>query len=134
MSQVIMNESKADFLQQEKDFLNTLTLRLFTNDHVPAAGDTVSSYTELSGSPYAAVTNVGFGDATLNGSNQGQITAPAVTFSLPYSGTPYWVYGCYYTQPGGTKVAMAERAADPFQVTAAGRIFVVTPKKVMTTL
>lgn len=131
---VLANIKKAKKLQQEKAFWNTLTLKLFTNNYTPVAGMNAAAFTECADGGYASVTNVGFTDAVLNGSNQAELAAPAVTFTFNYSGGTFTVYGAYWIDPADGEVVAAERAASPFTVTASGQIYVVNPKTVMDTM
>lgn len=137
---VLANAKKADLLDKERTYLNTLDLRLYTNNYDPVAGMVAGSFTELTGSPYALKNNVGFATATLNGSNQAETVAPSWTFLLPYSGTPYDIYGYYFTDPADShkpvfaEVRKVSGTITPFHVDAAGMTFTVVPKKVQDTL
>jgi hypothetical protein len=67
-----------------------LVLKLFSNNHTPAAADTAGSYTEVTGGGYAAITltRAGWGAASAGVSTYGT----AQTFS--FTGT-VTVYGYY---------------------------------------
>jgi hypothetical protein len=130
---ILANGKKAKLLEQERTYLNTLTLKLFINNITPADADVVAAYTQCADGGYAGVTNVGFTAATLNGSNQGQVIAPAITWTFTFSVGGFTVYGYYMTDPADSTLVLAERAPSPFTVTAAGQTYTVTPKKIMTT-
>lgn len=134
MSIVLMNNGKVALIEEERTFLNGCTIRLYKNDKVPAPGDVVGNYTEVTDSGYAGFTPIGFTAATLNGSNQGQLLAPAITWTFTHDGGDFTVYGYYVTRASDGQVMYAERTASPFLVTAPGQTYTVVPKKVMDTM
>lgn len=134
MAIVLTNNGKVALIEEERTFLNGCTLRLFVNNYVPVAGSVVGNFTECTDSGYAGFTPIGFAAATLNGSNQGQILAPAVTWTFTHDVGDFTVYGYYVTRASDGQVVYAERAASPFLVTAPGQTYTVVPKKVMDTM
>lgn len=130
---VLMNAKKAKLLEQERTYLNTLQLRLFINNLVPVATNVTADFTQCTDGGYAGVTNVGFTAAILNGAQQGQTTAPAVTWTFTFSAGSQTIYGYYMVDPLDGITVFAERAPTPFTITGAGQTYTVTPKKIMDT-
>jgi len=85
MAIVIRHTKKDDLLELQINYLNTLTLRLFTNDLTPTGASVAGDFTECADGGYASETDVDFQAAIVNSSNQGQTTAPAVTWIFTYS-------------------------------------------------
>ncbi len=122
-----------DLLEQERTYLNTLELHLYVDVDVALDGDTeTSDFTECTDGGYASVVDVAFAAATLNVSNQGEVVAPTQTFVFTHDGGDFTVFGYYFTDPAdGDELVFSERAAFPFEVTAPGQTYSVTPRKVM---
>ena len=80
---------------------------LYTNNHTPAHGDVLGSYTEASYGGYAAQTLSGWPASSLNGSNRAASTAGTVTFSNT-SGSGQSVYGWFLTDSTGVTLIGAE--------------------------
>lgn len=134
MSIVLANQKKATLLQQQKAYLAGLTIRLFVNNVTPAGATTEAGLTECSDSGYAAVNNVGYGNAVINAGNQGESDGPTITWTFTHFPGDFTVYGYYLTDPVDGKLVFSERAANPFPCTAAGQIYVVTPKVLFDTM
>lgn len=91
---------------------DTLTLRLFSNNHTPAAGDTSSDYTEVSGSGYSAQA-LTFANWTTTADNPAYTTYnDFVTFN--FTGAPGNVYGYYITRASGEVVLAQVFPSAPF--------------------
>lgn len=108
---------------------NNLKLHLFTNNHAPAAADTIASYTECTDPSYAAV--------ALTAANWTivQITGPISQASYPQQTFTFTnatnVYGYYVTDSGSNKVIWAEKfAAAPLACSATVPLD-LTPKVTM---
>lgn len=103
-----------------------LTLRLFSNNHAPAHGDTNASYTEVSGGGYAAFALTGANWTITAGSPS---TAAYAAHSFTFTGTttaPGTVYG-YYITDANSKVIVAQMlTAPPFTPAVNGDSVVVT--------
>lgn len=141
MSIVLANGKKAKLIDQERTYLNTLKLVLFKSNTTPVGTNVVGDFTFVSDSGYepgvpgtGGVTNVGFTAGTLNGSNQGQLLAPTVTWVFTHNGGDFTVYGYAFIDPADGAVVYSERALTPFLCTGAGQTYSVTPKKVMDTM
>jgi hypothetical protein len=97
-------------------------LRLFSNNHTPAVGDTEANYTEVAGGGYAAV-SVTPASWTVAVDDPSSVTYPTQT--IVFTGTttaPGTIYGYYVTDAAG-KALFAERLdADlvPFTPTTNG--------------
>jgi hypothetical protein len=105
-------------------------IKLFKNNHTPAAGDTPSDYTEavLTGDSGHHLTE-GYTGPADDGAGRRQVTWPMIVFTATGSGTANDVYGYYVHDVGANKVLWAERlASPPFTVNAAGLSVAVTPK------
>lgn len=108
---------------------DTLTLKLFSNDHIPVEGDTASAYTEVSGGGYADIDLasgswvITSGDPTV-----GLYAAQDFTFTGP-TDAPTTVYG-YYIVDSSNILRGAERfsaSVVPF-TPALGSLIRVTPR------
>lgn len=113
MTLVIPTASKTKQLQE---LLNrALTLRLYSNNRVPAAGDTASSYTEVSGGGYTAFPLVYATWAIASGI----ANYPSHDFNFTSAtSAPGTVYGYYITDVDGA-LRWAERFEEsvlPFTV------------------
>jgi len=105
---------------------NDLTLRLFTNDVVPA--QTGISYTEAAGGGYAAKP-LANGSWTVNPANDPSDAVYAqqvFTFTGTLTTNPT-VYGYYVTDADGT-ILWAERLTAPFTPANSGDHIDITPK------
>ena len=93
----------------------TLHIHLFSNDHTPVSGDTVSSLTEVSGGGYA-VENLTFANWTVGGG------APAVAIynsfiTWTFTGAtdaPGTIYGYYITTSDDLTLLWEERFSSVF--------------------
>jgi hypothetical protein len=93
------------------------TLKLYTNDIVPAEGHVLSTYTEMTGNGYAAK-DLLRADWTVT-SSAGVTTATNIQKSFLFvAGTAKTVYGYYVVMNDGTadQLLWAERFANPFTV------------------
>lgn len=119
MSLVIPNpieESVLQFLLQTQD----LKLRLFSNDYEPAENSTVSSFTEVTGGGYAAITlDKDLWTIIQGNPSEGTYDAQTFSFTGTIGGTGN-VYGYYVTDALGTALLWAENlpsAVNPFTPT-----------------
>ena len=88
----------------------TLKLKLFSNNHTPAAGDTVSSLTEVSGGGYAAV-DLTYAEWTIGGGDPGiALYSDFQDFLFTgATGGPGTVYGYYITTQDNLTLLWEER-------------------------
>jgi hypothetical protein len=84
----------------------SLVLRLFSNNVTPGESDTEATYTECSGSGYAAINLTG---ATWGAAAAGSIAYAEQTFTFNAALT---AYGYYITQVTSGKLLYAERFSD----------------------
>lgn len=94
----------------QKILNQTLKLKLFSNNHTPAAGDTVSSLTEVSGGGYAAVT-LTYANWTIAGGDPGVAlygSFQSFSFTGATSG-PGTIYGYYVTTDDELTLLWEER-------------------------
>lgn len=127
MSLVLANGIKAPLLELERAFFNTLEICLFKNDHIPAGTDTIANYTEADFTGYNAKPLNDFAAAYLNASNQGEIDAVVKIWTQTGAAVANNIYGYFIRTTGGTLV-LAERAVGaPFNMNAAGLVYVVYP-------
>lgn len=105
-----------------------LTLRLFSNNHTPAHGDTNASYTEVTGGGYAAFALTGASWTVTPGSPS---TAAYAAHSFAFTGAttaPGTIYG-YYITDANNKVIVAQLLdSPPFTPVTNGDAVVVTPQ------
>lgn len=107
----------------------TLTLRLFSNNHTPAVGDTIASYTEVSGGGYAAK-SLASGTWNITSGNPTVATYTAQDFAFTgATSAPGTVYG-YYITDASNVVRAAQRFSDlvvPF-TPVDGSLIRITPR------
>jgi len=107
----------------------SLTLKLFSNDIVPAESDTAASYTEVAGGGYAAKPLVGSGWSYVSGiSSYGIYSAQDFNFTGP-TNAPGTVYG-YFIVDNSNVVIIVERFGAgvlPFSPIA-GSLVRITPR------
>lgn len=124
MAGLIPNASKKTMLEMVLK-AGDCTLRLYTNNKTPAAGDVAADYTEASGSGYSAktLTAASWG---VTSANPSVATYAIQTFT--FSGALGNVYGYYVTRNSDGKLLFAERPTDaPFPVTSSADTIAVTP-------
>lgn len=128
MSNVVLQQGDTAILDRLRLDNNALkTLKLFQNNHVPAVGDTNANYTEATFSGYASSALGTWNAAFLNGSNQGEIDANAVTFTHNGGGTSNTVYGAYVVDNAGD-VVYAEKFSAPLTFASNGDSVTYTPR------
>jgi len=104
-----------------------LRVRLFKNNFTPAATNVLADFTEANFTGYAEQTPV-YGAAALNGNNNAQATAAALTFTMGTPGTTNTIYGWYEVDGSNGKVLYSERFGSPLSFASAGDNVVLTPK------
>lgn len=114
-------------------FLNTLTLHLFQNNHTPDCTEADPSvYTEATFPGYSAQSILDFGAPTLDGICDARTTTGLYTF-LDTGPTPAnTIYGYYITDDGGVLIASELNPAGTFLMDAAGKIYVVRLSDLLT--
>lgn len=106
-------------------WLNTLTLRLFKNNHTPSISDTNSSYTEADFSGYASQAWNAWGSPSLDANNNDQFAHAAKTSTHNGGATNNQIYG-YYATDGAGDVVLAESNGVSGGVAMAGSGFTYT--------
>ena len=127
MALIVPNVAKNDDLTA---ILNeVLTLKLYSNNKVPAVGDTAASYTEVSGGGYAAKTLL-VANWSITEANPSVATQAAQDFSFTgATGAPGTIYG-YFVVNASNIIRWAERFEEsvlPFSPVA-GSLIRVTPR------
>jgi len=108
-----------------------LTLKLYSNDKTPVAGDTSSAYTEVTGGGYSSK-SLTFANWTITSGDPSVATYNSVqtwTFTGP-TDSPATIYGYYVIRVSDGHLMWAERfpsANVPFS-TIAGSVIKVLPK------
>lgn len=135
MAIVLANESKANLIEQERPFLNTCSLRLFSQDFQPVAGMTMADFTPpIADTGFGKVFPLVFDPAILNAQEQGELSGTRLTWTATYDDGPFIVYGYVVYYSASNTVVYADRAADPFSVDGPEMIYYVDPLKVMDTM
>lgn len=102
-----------------------LTLRLYTNNHTPAATDTESAFTEASGNGYSAISLTGASWST-TAANPSHADYAQQTFT--FTGALGNVYGYYLTRNSDGHLIWAEKFSDgPYNIQNNGDTIKVTP-------
>jgi len=134
MPGVIPDEGEAQVLSIAlgKIAAESVELRLYTNNKVPALADVAGNYTEMTGQGYAKVTlapaawTITPADAGTNTPAKGTTTAQVFTFGTAGGPTP--VYGYYLVGVTSGKLWGAEQFSDgPYSVANAGDQITITP-------
>ena len=100
-----------------------LKLHLFKNNVTPTKTDTISTYTESTGTGYASVTLTPANFSTSTVGSTTTTSYPTVTFT--YTGSES-VYGYYVTNNDSTIVLWAEAFSSVFSIPAGGGQVLVT--------
>ena len=102
-----------------------IVYRLYSNNITPAETDTAATYTEVSGSGYAAITLTG-ANWTITGGAPTTATYALQTWT--FSGAAGNVYGYYTTEATSGVIKWAERATGaPINIATAGSKIEITP-------
>lgn len=117
------------YLQNNKTYLNGLTLRLFQNNHTPDGADVAGDYTEATFSGYAAVALNNWGNAFQNGSDQGEIDETVRIFTCTGPSPSNAIYGYYVTDGSGNLVWAERNPAGPVTINTAGQTYSVLPRQ-----
>lgn len=116
-------------LANEQSYFDTLRLHLFSNNHTPAAGDTVSAYTECAFSGYSYVTMTTWGTPATVTSGLARMEEVQHDFTWDGTGSPGDIYGYYVTDPSSGDLLWAERyGSAPFSPTLSQPTFSVLPR------
>ena len=110
-----------------KQWLNSLTLHLFQNNHTPTVTDTIAAVTEATFDNYAPVVVGDYGVPTLDGNNNAVFAANDVSWLMLGNTTPNIVYGQYWTDMAGALVLIEDNGGG-FPMSAAGYEYTVSPR------
>lgn len=109
------------------NWLKTMILHLYKNNHVPVVTDVVGSYTEADFDGYGAVNLTSWGTPSLDGNNNDLFTNPDVVFNMTGAITPNTVYGYYWTDGAGVLMAAQDNGGG-FPMSGAGYSYTVSPR------
>lgn len=112
-------------LDAELPYLNTLTLRLFRNDHVPVQGDLAINYQEANFPGYAAQALNGWGAVFLNGNSEAESDEQNRTFQMTGAAPANDIYGYYVTDAAGNFIFGERSPSAPFAMNAVGKQYIV---------
>lgn len=117
-----------EYLDATKSYRNSLTLRLFTNDHTPADNDVAEDYTEATFAGYSSITPLNWSDAVWDDVDAAisveQVRGWVVTAPSPGQ----QVYGYYLTDPDGFLVYAERAIGAPTAMSTVGVAYVVYPR------
>jgi hypothetical protein len=100
-------------------------LHLYTNDKVPADGDTLASYTEASFGGYAPAPVSGWTQPAQQ-AGAARMQASPVTFTV--AGPPgALIYGYFVTDPGGNLLWAERDPQAPVNMQTVGNSYTITP-------
>lgn len=128
MSLVICRTGLVAVVQQLKAYFNTLTLRLYQNNHTPADTDTAASYTEATFAGYAAVALGSWSNAFLNSDNYGETDETTRVFTCTGSSPANTIYGYYITDGSGNLIWAEINPAGSFLINTAAQTYTVLPR------
>ena len=124
-----MTPNAAKVVAANKFLDSNLTLKLFSNDHTPAVGDTAASYTEVAGGGYSSKTLATASWNTVSG-NPTISTYAAQDFEFTGATTsPSTIYG-YYIVDASNVVRGSQRFSElvvPF-TPVSGSLIRITPR------
>lgn len=112
-------------LSAMQPWLNTLTCRLYQNDHVPAFGDTVSDYEEADFGGYEGLPTDDWNDPFASGEGKGEITHPTLRWEMDSEFPQCQVFGYYITNDDGELVWAERRPGGPITMNFPGKPFTV---------
>jgi len=109
--------------------LNNATLRLYSNNHVPANADTVADYTEATFPGYAGIALSAWSAAALNASNKAETVLPIQVFTAGVIVTPQDIYGIYVTYDVDGSLLYAELdSSGPITIASTGQSYGYLPR------
>lgn len=131
-SLVICYEQMAALADQRRSFLNGCYLCLYKSSHTPAGSDTLSTYAAIEADfpGYARhlvseFSSPGF----LNGSNQGEIDASIITYTMTGSSPTNDIYGWFLADPTQTYCVAAQGGTTILvSLVASGNVATVKPQ------
>jgi len=130
---VLCNGGKVALLNAKKNFLITLKIGLYQNNHSPSATDTIADYTPCSFDGYASQLVNSWGNAFLNAQGKAETDEQVHTWTATGGSVANQVFG-YYIFDGGNNLIYAElNPSGPFLIDAAGKSFSVQPRLTETT-
>ncbi len=120
--------------QQEREILTAIltpafTLKLYSNDKTPVAGDVASDYTEVVGGGYVNQALL-FADVSITGTPPYGVYPNKQWIFTGVTGAPGTIYGYYVTRDSDGKLMWAERFPSgslPFSPIAGSKV-IVLPK------
>lgn len=109
--------------------LDDCTLRLYSNNHVPANTDDVTDYTEATFPGYAAIPILSWPAASLDGSNKASTELAMQVWTAGVIITPQDIYGVFVTWDGDGSLVYAELdAAGPVSIASTGQSYGYLPR------
>jgi len=127
---VLSRTGKVRCLNSERTYLNSLWVYLFTNDYTPTDASAFADFVFATAGGLGPQLIPPFGAGYLNGSNQGQVDAAALTWTTTGPGLPQTVYGYAVLDQTDNVVIFSARApGGGFTFTAAGQSYSVTLHK-----
>lgn len=110
-----------------------IILKLYTNNHAPANGDTAASYTEMTTQGYTAKTLTGASWTVATGSRPATASYAQQTWTANGTGGATTVYGYFAVYTTSGLLAFAELFSDgPYTMTNSGDAISVTPQVTLT--
>lgn len=128
MALLVPNNGEGDALSYfvNKSAPENLILKLFTSNTTPAEADTAGTYTEASGSGYAAITLTGASWAAPVEGAPSSIAYAEQTFT--FTGALGNVYGYYCVRASSGRIAYVERFSNgPYNIQNNGDAIKITP-------
>lgn len=126
MTLVVVTNGDQVLLNTGLAFGNTLSLRLYTNNITPSKSDLLATYTQASGSGYAAISmprgSWVFSNTGAGGNGNAQYPAQSWTFTGAIT-----VYGYYIVDSSSGLLMWAERFAGAPLTFAAAGVLTITP-------
>jgi len=111
------------------EILEDCTLRLYSNNHVPANADVVGDYTECTFPGYSGIPLTGWSAAALNASNKAETELAMQVFTAGVIVTPQDVYGIFVTyNPTGDLVYAELDASGPITISTPGQSYGYLPR------
>lgn len=128
MSLVICRTGLVGVVQQLKAYFNTLTLRLYQNNHTPVDTDTAANYTEATFSGYSAIALGSWSNAFLNSDNYGETDETTRVFTCTVAAPANTIYGYYITDGSGNLIWAEINPAGSFLINTIGQTYTVLPR------
>lgn len=133
MSIVLADLGKVKLLEQERAFLNTCELRLYTNSSGLSQTSVAADMVEPVDSGYGPLP-VAFASAVLDGSHNAVLVGTPQVWTFAHNVANFTIFGYWLKDPVSGILVYFDPALAPFTVSTSGQTYTVAPRKAMNTM